>query len=91
MVDPRVADLIAKYALAKGDLLIRRRERRGAVHPEVMAGWALECCGGDVLRAIAHVQQYPMPPTQRREVLDALRPLTRVLDLTKPLIQVAHR
>lgn len=82
-MDPRAVALMEKYAYAKGDLLLKRRARTRFVEPEVFAGWALERSAGNPLHAIQIITQFPMPRGQRREVLDVLRPLTVVYDLTK--------
>jgi hypothetical protein len=90
-MDPRIRRLIAKYAIAKGDFLIRRKTGGRFADPEVLAGWVLERSGGDVLQAIQAASALRIDQRQRRELLDVLRPLTMVLDLTRPLIQLAHR
>jgi hypothetical protein len=92
-MDPRVWTLMSKYAKRKGDFLLGRRETsQRSVDPDIFAGWALSKTNGDVLRAIELVRGMPaVPPTQRKETLSVLRGLIVVFDLTKPMIEVAHR
>jgi hypothetical protein len=90
-MDPRVVKLLDEYAIARGDLMLRRLPKERSRDPRVLAGWALENAAGDPLKAIERVRGLRMDRTQRRETLDVLRELVTVYDLSKPLIHVAHR